>query len=42
MLRFHTEIKLLPTSVVQKRVQEKCDAIERESGKPGKWYQEKQ
>lgn len=40
MLRFHTEIKLLPTSVVQKRVQEKCDAIERESGrKPGKWEQ---
>lgn len=37
MLRFHTEIKLLPTSVVQKRVQEKCDAIEREAGrKPGK------
>lgn len=40
MLRFHTEIKLLPTSVVQKRVQEKCDAIEREAGrKPGKWEQ---
>ena len=37
MLRFHTEIKLLPSSVVQKRVQEKCDAIEREAGrKPGK------
>ena len=37
MLRFHTESKILPASVVQKRVQEKCDAIERESGrKPGK------
>ncbi|MBO1250732.1 recombination-associated protein RdgC [Comamonas denitrificans] len=37
MLRFHSEVKLLPTSVLQKRVQEKCDAIERESGrKPGK------
>ncbi len=37
MLRYHTEIKLLPTSVLQKRVQEKCDAIEREAGrKPGK------
>ena len=37
MLRFHTESKILPASVVQKRAQEKCDAIERESGrKPGK------
>lgn len=37
MLRYHSEAKLLPASVVQKHVQEKCDAIERECGrKPGK------
>lgn len=37
MLRFQSESKILPASVVQKRVQEKCDAIEREAGrKPGK------
>lgn len=37
ILRFQSESKILPASVVQKRVQEKCDAIERESGrKPGK------
>lgn len=37
ILRFQSESKILPASVVQKRVQEKCDAIEREAGrKPGK------
>lgn len=37
MLCFHSEVKLLPTSVVQKRVQEKCDAIQQECGRtPGK------
>lgn len=37
LLRYHSESKLLPASVVQQRVQEKCAAIERESGrKPGK------
>ena len=37
MLRFQSESKILPASVVQKRVQEKCNAIEREAGrKPGK------
>lgn len=37
LLRFHSESKILPASVVQQRVQDKCSAIERESGrKPGK------
>lgn len=37
MLRYHSEAKLLPASVVQKHVQEKCDAIQQECGrKPGK------
>lgn len=37
VLRFHSESKILPASVVQQRVEEKCAAIERESGrKPGK------
>lgn len=37
MLCFHSEVKLLPASVVQKRVQEKCDAIQQECGRtPGK------
>lgn len=37
ILRYQQESRLLPASVVQQRVQEKCAAIERESGrKPGK------
>lgn len=37
ILRYQQEVRLLPASVVQQRVQEKCAAIERESGRqPGK------
>lgn len=35
--RYHSEHKLLPAAVIEKRVQEKCDAIEREYGRtPGR------
>lgn len=35
--RYHSEHKMLPASVIEKRVQEKCDAIEREDGRtPGR------
>ena len=30
LLRFHSESKILPASVVQQRVQDKCSAIESE------------
>jgi recombination associated protein RdgC len=35
--RYHSEHKMLPAAVIEKRVQEKCDAIERECGRtPGR------
>lgn len=37
IMRYHSETKMLPASVIEKHVQEKCDAIERDQGrKPGR------